>query len=188
MTDQLRFTSSVVSTDKQDELISNIQTMLVNVLHRRTYFNSVVNNTPIADPEYHTSDARMWFQCALACTELGQWAEALAWYVRGSLYYTGSAVICDDNCDIQLDWEDETKHWVVSVDGWKNTMYGSSRELIEVAHINCRPFFDMPVNDWLVQANFLRDVFLEHVEVTRKRNKQNDEALRELAEALRYDN
>ena len=176
----IRFTGNIVNVSGRESVIGHIKTMLLETLYRRTYFWSIVNQKPYKD-DYETSDARMYFQCAMVCVLKQEWDEALSWYTMGSRCFTSGSVLFDDNIDIQCDFNHETEHYDVCVKAWINTMYGSKQELHQVGDMWVSDLHraDMTGHDVTDRMSVLRDEWFEVIKKERDQIIANEAAIAE---------
>jgi len=174
----ITYGNNIVNESGHSTIVGHVKTMLLETLYRRTYFWSIINNKPFTD-EYETSDARMYFQCAMVLALKQEWNEALAWYTMGSRCFTDSAVLFDDNVDIQCDYNHYTAQYDVQVNAWINTLYGSKQELIKVGNLDVRDLHntDMTGHDVIDRMNVLRDEWFERIAAERAQIKANEAAI-----------
>lgn len=179
------FVGNIVSEHGKSEIIVSIRTMLLETLYKRTYFWPIVNGTQYTD-EHASSDARMYFQCALVCSLKCEWDEALNWYTMGSRWFTDTAVLSSDKNDVQCDWNHYTEYYDVSVNAWINTMYGSKQELIKVADIQtfCLHNRDMTGHDVIDRMEVLRDEWFTVVADERTKIIANEAAIAEFRASI----
>lgn len=186
---RVKFVGNIVNESGQLTIIGHIKTMLLETLYKRTYFWNIVNGKPYND-EYETSDARMYFQCAMVCALKQNWDEALSWYTMGSRCFTLGSVLFDDNCDIQCDYDHDGWQYDVSVQTWFNTMYGSKQELHVVGHllVHCLDRCDMTGHDVTDRMSVLRDEWFEVIKKERDQIKANEAAVEAFRKSfLKYD-
>ncbi len=183
------FIGNIVNEDGQKTIVGTIKNMLLDTLYKRTYFWNIVNGKPYKD-DYETSDARMYFQCAMVCALKQNWDEALSWYTMGSRCFTLGSVLFDDNSDIQCDYDHDGWQYDVSVQTWFNTMYGSKQELHVVGHlrVHCLDRCDMTGHDVTDRMSELRDEWFEVIKKERDQIKANEAAVEAFRKSfLKYD-
>lgn len=186
---RIKFVGNIVNEDGQKSIVGHIKTMLLDTLYKRTYFRNIVSGKPYND-EYETSDARMYFQCAMVCALKQNWDEALSWYTMGSRCFTLGSVIFANNCDIQCDYDHDGWQYDVSVQTWFNTMYGSKQELHVVGHllVHCLDRSDMTGHDVIDRMSELRDEWFNIIKKERDQVKANEAALEEFRKSFVYEN
>lgn len=177
------FTSPVRYTEPRAELCLDLEAAFTSVLHKRTYFNSIIRGIPYED-SYSTSDARMYLQAAFAANEIGNHAEALAWYRAADVVFCGeqnsSSIIGHDlQVHMQIMDTDNPTTWHIICDALVTTPYGNKNEGIILGTVeasvlpNGQAFLD--------RLGELRDYWFERTEEAQATYKH-------LNESFKYDN